>query len=56
MQDLAIQNFWKYTGTLQIFIDPHRYFILNIGLILQSIELFIYIQTCANVNAHEIKK
>jgi hypothetical protein len=38
-------------GTLQIFIDPHWYFILNTRLILRSIKLFIYIQTnvCVNV-------
>jgi hypothetical protein len=35
---------------------PHWYFILDTGLILWSIELFIYIQTCVNVNAYPIKK
>ena len=43
-------------GTLQIFIHPHWYFILDTGLILRSIELFIYIQTCVIVNAYAIKK
>jgi hypothetical protein len=54
MQRLAIQNTLKCTGTLQIFIDPHWYSILDTGLILRSIELFIYIQTnvCVNVNAY----
>jgi hypothetical protein len=58
MQRLAIQNSLKCTGTLQIFIDPHWYFILDTGLILRSIELFIYIQTnvCVNVNAYAFKK
>jgi hypothetical protein len=50
MRRLAIQNSLKYTGTLQIFIDPHWYFILDTGLILRSIELFIYIQTEENIN------
>jgi hypothetical protein len=31
--------------TIQILIVPHWYFILDTGLILRSIELFIYIQT-----------
>jgi hypothetical protein len=54
MRRLAIQNLLKCTGTLQIFIDPHWYFILDTGLILRSIELFIYIQTnvCVNGNAY----
>ena len=52
MRRLAIQNSLKCMGTLQIFIVPHWYFILNTGLILRSIELFIYIQTYANVNAY----
>ena len=52
MRILAIQNSLKCMGTLQIFIVPHWYFILNTGLILRSIELFIYIQTYANVNAY----
>jgi hypothetical protein len=58
MRRLANQNSLKCTGTLQIFIDPHWYFILDIGLILGSIELFIYIQTnvCVNVNAYAFKK
>ena len=58
MQRLAIQNSLKCTGTLQIFIDPHWYFILDTGLILRSIELFIYIQTnvCVNVNTYAFKK
>jgi hypothetical protein len=46
MQRLAIQIALKFTGTLQIFIDLHWYFILDTGLILQSIELFIYIDKC----------
>jgi hypothetical protein len=50
MRRLAIQNSLKYTGMLQIFIDPHWYFILDTGLILRSIELFIYIQTEENIN------
>jgi hypothetical protein len=50
MRKLAIQNSLKCTGTLQIFIDPHWYFILDTGLILRSIELFIYIQTEENIN------
>jgi hypothetical protein len=54
MRRLAIQNSLKCTGTLQIFIDPHWCFILDTGLILRSIELFIYIQTCENVNAYTI--
>ena len=53
---LAIQNSLKCTGSLQIFIHPHWYFILDTGLILRSIELFIYIQTCVNINAYPIKK
>jgi hypothetical protein len=56
MPRLAIQNSLKCTGTLQIFFDPHWYFILDAGLILRSIKLFIYIQTCVNVNAYAIKK
>jgi hypothetical protein len=58
MRRLAIQNSLKCTGTLQIFIDSHWYFILDTGLILRSIELFIYIQTnvCVNVNAYALKK
>jgi hypothetical protein len=54
MQRLAIQNSLKCMGTLQIFIDPHWYFILDIGLILR----FIYIQTnvCVNVNAYAFEK
>ena len=56
MRRLAIQYSLKYTGTHQIFIDLHWYFTLDTGLILGSIELFIYIQTCANVNAYAIKK
>jgi hypothetical protein len=58
MRRLAIQNSLKCTGTLQIFIDPHWYFILDTGLILRSIELFIYIQTnvCVKVNAYAFKK
>ena len=58
MRRLAIQIALKYTGTLQIFIDPHWYFILDTGLILRSIELFIYIQTnvCVNVNAYAFRK
>jgi hypothetical protein len=54
MRRLAIQNLLKCTGTLQIFIDPHWYFILDTRLILRSIQLFIYKQTCANVNAYAI--
>ena len=53
MRRLAIQNSLKCTGTLQIFIDPHWYFILDTGLILRSIELFIYIQT--NVSVPEMR-
>ena len=51
---LAIQILLKCTGTHQIFIDPHChwYFLLDTGLILWTIELFIYIQTCVNVNAY----
>jgi len=56
MRRLVIQNSLKCTGTLQILIDPHWYFILDTGLILQSIELFIYIQTRVKVNAYAIKK
>ena len=58
MRRLAIQNSLKCMGTLQIFIDPHWYFILNTRLILRSIKLFIYIQTnvCVNVNAYAFKK
>jgi hypothetical protein len=58
MRRLAIQIALKCTGTLQIFIDLHWYFILDTGLILRSIELFIYIQTmvCVNVNAYAFKK
>ena len=58
MRRLAIQIALKCTGTLQIFIDPHWYFILDTRLILRSIELFIYIQTnvCVNVNAYAFKK
>ena len=52
MRRLAIQNSLKCMGTLQIFIVPHWYFILDTGLILRSFELFIYIQTCANINAY----
>ena len=33
-----------------------QYFILDTRLILRSIELFIYIQTCVSVNAYPIKK
>ena len=53
---VVIQNSLKCTGTLYIFIDPNWYFILDTGLILRSTKLFIYIQTCANVNAYAIKK
>ena len=58
MRRLAIQNSLKCTGTRQIFIDPHWYFILDTGLILRSIELFIYIQknVCVNVIAYAFKK
>ena len=56
MRRLAIQNWLICTGMLQIFINPHWYFILDTGLILRYIELFIYIQTSANVNAYAIKK
>ena len=52
MRRAAIQNLLKCTGMLQSFIDPHWYFILDTGLILRSIELFVYIQTCANINAY----
>jgi hypothetical protein len=52
MRRLAIQNSLKCMGMLQIFIDPHWYFILDTGLILRSIELFIYIQTEENINSH----
>jgi hypothetical protein len=38
MRRLAIQNLLKCTGTLQIFIDPHWYFILDTGLILRYID------------------
>jgi hypothetical protein len=57
MRRLAIQNLLKCTETLQIFIDPHWYFILDTGLILRSIKLFIYIQTnvCVSVNASSHK-
>ena len=53
---IAIQNSLKCTGSFQIFIHPHWYFILDTGLILRSIELFIYGQTCVNVNTYPIKK
>jgi hypothetical protein len=56
MRRLAIQNSLKCMGTFQIFINLHWYFILDTGLILRSIELFIYIQTCVIVNAYHIKK
>ena len=57
MRRLAIQNSFKCTGRFRIFyIHPHWYFILDTGLILRSIELFIYIQACVNVNAYPIKK
>ena len=58
MRRLAIQISLKCTGTLQIFIDPHWYFILDTGLILRSIKLFIYIQTnvSVKVNAYAFKK
>jgi hypothetical protein len=56
MWRLAIQNSLKCTGRFWIFIHPHWYFILDTGLILWSIELFIYIQTCVNVNAYPIRK
>jgi hypothetical protein len=58
MRRLAFQNSLKCIGTLQIFIDPHWYFLLDTGLILRSIELFIYIQTnvCVTVNAYAFKK
>jgi hypothetical protein len=58
MRRLAIQNSLKCMRTLQIFIDPHWYFILDTELILRSIKLFIYIQTnvCVNVNAYAFKK
>ena len=46
MRRWSIQNSLKCTG----------YFILDTGLILRSMELFIYIQTCVNVNAYPIKK
>jgi hypothetical protein len=46
MRRLAIQNSLKCMRSLQIFIHPHCYFILDTGLILWSIELFIYIQIC----------
>jgi hypothetical protein len=55
MQWLAIQNLLKCTGTLQIFIDLHWYFILDTVLILRYIKLFIYMQTCVNVNSYAIK-
>jgi hypothetical protein len=40
MGRLTNQNWLKCTGTLQIFINPHWYFILDIELTLRSIELF----------------
>ena len=52
MRRLSIQNSLKCTGTLQIFINPHWYFILNTRLIL----CFIYIQTCVNVKAYAFEK
>jgi hypothetical protein len=53
MRRLAIQNSLKCTGCFRIFIHPQNsYFILDTGLILRSIKLFIYIQTCVNVNAY----
>ena len=39
-------KFAEMHGQEQIFIDPHWYFILDTGLILRSIELFIYIDKC----------
>jgi hypothetical protein len=45
MRRLAIQNSLKCTGCFRIFIHQHWYFIFDTGLILWSIELFIYIQT-----------
>ena len=33
MGRLTIQNWLKCTGTLQIFINPHWYFILDTGII-----------------------
>jgi hypothetical protein len=54
-QRLAIQISLKCTLTLQIFIDPHWYFILDTGLILRSIELSIYIQTNICVNFKHVR-
>ena len=49
-------KFIEKHGTPQILIAPHWYFLFDTGLILRSIKLFIYIQTCVNVNAYAIKK
>ena len=56
MRRLTIQNSLKCTETLQIFVYPHWYVILDTRLILPSIKLFIYIQTRVNVNPYPIKK
>ena len=56
MRRLAIQNSLNCTGTLQIFIHPHWYFILDTRLIFRTIKLFIYIQTCVNINVYAIRK
>jgi hypothetical protein len=49
---MAIKISLKCTGSLQICIHPHWYFIFDTGLLLRSIELFI-IQTRVNVNPIE---
>jgi hypothetical protein len=44
MQRLAIQNSFEMHGNALDIIDPDWYFILDTGIILRSIELFIYCQ------------
>jgi hypothetical protein len=45
----SLENSFKCTGMLQIFIHPHWYLILDTVLILRSIELSIDTQTCLKV-------
>ena len=53
---VGYSKFVEMHGDASDFYRPHWYFILDIELILRSIELFIYIQTCVSINAYAIKK
>jgi hypothetical protein len=54
--NIGNSKFVEMHGDASDIYPPHWYFILDTGLILRSMELFIYIQTCVNVNAYPIEK